>query len=1200
MVRTPGRGAPQAPRPRLKPGLKLWGVSCFWLFFGLAGQLILSHNALAAFECGNNRLAAEDIIDEGKWMRTCDSTNYSNPQVTNGVPRDVRQNDGSITYFPGRSTPPAFGYDQGLSVQLDDFIGPGSMAPDGTSRYDDMFGTGPDATRTAQIRLPLRFIKKTCTVGGGMCFERVGTKIGDPKDGDGVPEPLYWLLLDRKGRRPIDVNDVNMARFTRAGIGLGIANPPELREDQYGELFIEAQTEALAHGVDEAELVIDGIDVRPIPPTVDMDGNARRPRNDDFIGARFGSHGVNVLPGLPLFPWMGEYSITVQGGATIEGGSVVGDRIFADNGINLTNVGLPNSGDLEVNVIDGIVRSYGTGISVASQNEEGMAIVKLQDRALIERLKDPAEGAPLGSTVTPGMITTSGDNSSGIAAITNRAGGSVRVNTPLAIRTTGDESVGVAFLTNWPGEDLLLVETQRRAREEGVTSDGIFLLKVLELALGPVPATVEGYAALTRQSILDALDPDDPSPAVEQFITPATEQAIRLAFEAISDPDLITDDYIDEVRQNVIRRIERTAAIAGGPPLHLRRGIQLQSRGDRPTDGVRLYINDRPANQESDADTDNTDDRPGIHVEDVWANAIDASIASESLEILGTIVIGSEGDFDEDEALTDEVDFDGDGVADAMVHRSRLVVDEPIETTGEASHGAWGRISDGRAFDARVEADISTIGNEADAILLRAESRNEFSDTSPVTIDVAEGAAVTAAGEDASGVHVIGDGEKTVRIDGTVMGGSGSGAGVHIEGDGNVIVGSTGEVGAASGVAILGEESRLSILLRVPDLEDLEVAVGEVDRRVRGSILNTGGLTDFRLEDGAGRTFTLLSNNRAAGILPVDGRGGLYGRGFTLQDGVLQMTEDFAPRASVYEALPQVLSGLNQAPSLRERIGGRRWDGSLWVRMGGKTGRHKPESSTTGGRYDWDSWQFEAGVAGSPGRKTGGSSRWSVEASVHYGTTTADVSGRPVFGVDKGSVKTTDYGVVVNATRIAGNGFYLDGSIAVSRYDVDLASTLSGTLQDGLTGWGTSFGVEAGWRPRPGRMALTPHVQLVWSRVDLDSFADPSGASVSVDDGDTLLGRVGFALEGGAASGNDGIHLRSSAFLEQEVGNGTAMEISGERLAMDAAPTRAVVLAGGSWRGQGGAATVFGQLNASSTFDGSHDIGGSVGLKFQF
>ncbi|WP_164895994.1 autotransporter outer membrane beta-barrel domain-containing protein [Rhizobium hidalgonense] len=55
----------------------------------------------------------------------------------------------------------------------------------------------------------------------------------------------------------------------------------------------------------------------------------------------------------------------------------------------------------------------------------------------------------------------------------------------------------------------------------------------------------------------------------------------------------------------------------------------------------------------------------------------------------------------------------------------------------------------------------------------------------------------------------------------------------------------------------------------------------------------------------------------------------------------------------------------------------------------------------------------------------------------------------------------------------------------------------------------------------PGRQALcslravvdTPQAQLVYSSVDFDTFNDQFGARVSLQDGDSLLGRLGLALD---------------------------------------------------------------------------------------
>jgi fibronectin-binding autotransporter adhesin len=131
--------------------------------------------------------------------------------------------------------------------------------------------------------------------------------------------------------------------------------------------------------------------------------------------------------------------------------------------------------------------------------------------------------------------------------------------------------------------------------------------------------------------------------------------------------------------------------------------------------------------------------------------------------------------------------------------------------------------------------------------------------------------------------------------------------------------------------------------------------------------------------------------------------------------------------------------------------------------------------------------------------------------SFHVDTASADISSR--FG--KGDIDTTGYGFEGTLTWYGNSGFYVDTQAGVTWYSSDIkSSTLRTTLADGNDGFGYGFSVEAGQKiALTSQWSLTPQAQLAYSSVRFDSFTDQYGADVSLDDGDSLTGRLGISAD---------------------------------------------------------------------------------------
>lgn len=230
----------------------------------------------------------------------------------------------------------------------------------------------------------------------------------------------------------------------------------------------------------------------------------------------------------------------------------------------------------------------------------------------------------------------------------------------------------------------------------------------------------------------------------------------------------------------------------------------------------------------------------------------------------------------------------------------------------------------------------------------------------------------------------------------------------------------------------------------------------------------------------------------------------------------------YAPGVPVYEAYAGVLQSLNQFGTLRQRTGGWMLDGNrsadqdgnttatgIQTHIGGNRSHFEPESSTTGTDYEVSSWTLQAGVDGVLRESEAGALIGGI--NFHMNTASADISSR--FG--KGDIDTTGYGFDGTLTWYGKSGFYVDTQAAVTWYDSDLkSSTLQTSLADGNDGFGYGLSIEAGQRiALTSQWSVTPQAQLAYSSVRFDSFTDAYGADVSLDDGDSLTGRLGVSAD---------------------------------------------------------------------------------------
>jgi fibronectin-binding autotransporter adhesin len=299
-------------------------------------------------------------------------------------------------------------------------------------------------------------------------------------------------------------------------------------------------------------------------------------------------------------------------------------------------------------------------------------------------------------------------------------------------------------------------------------------------------------------------------------------------------------------------------------------------------------------------------------------------------------------------------------------------------------------------------------------------------------------------------------------------------------------------------------------------------------------------------------------------------------------DGDWYLRSGFAATVPAYEAYPAVLLTLFDLESLQGRTGNRSWSGAgsagpaglstqapdvvqgsgLWAQIKGAHASIEPESSTSGASYDTSIWQLQAGLdaplhEGAVGRLIAG-------VTGHFGKASADISA----AAGDGEISTEGWGVGGTLTWFGASGFYADAQGQTTWLDSDLAALGS---VEGNDGFGYALSLEAGQRiGLDPNWTVTPQAQLVYAEVDFDSFTDGFGTAVSLDDGDSLKGRLGLAAdyedgwydEAGAATR---IHLYGIANLYYHFDASTAVEVSGVTVSSETE---------GLWGGIGGGGSV--------------------------
>lgn len=313
----------------------------------------------------------------------------------------------------------------------------------------------------------------------------------------------------------------------------------------------------------------------------------------------------------------------------------------------------------------------------------------------------------------------------------------------------------------------------------------------------------------------------------------------------------------------------------------------------------------------------------------------------------------------------------------------------------------------------------------------------------------------------------------------------------------------------------------------------------------------------------------------------------------------------FQPGVPVYEAYANTLLNLSRLPTLRQRVGNRLYDSAdvgrngVWSRVEGTTSRLEPSTSTTGARQDIDSWKAQFGVDRIlAGQEEG--SRLVGGLAFHYGKADTHVSS--AYG--NGTIDTTAYGLTPTLTWYGKNGLYIDAQAQATWYDSDLNSRLAGKLKGGSQANSYGLGIEAGKAfGLSERLALIPQAQLTYVSTRFDRFNDKFGARVESDKGDSLLARVGIALDYKSNWQTAGVNRESNVYgvvnVKHEFLDGTRVRVADVAVASRMARTWGSVGAGANY-GWGDRYAIYGQIDADADFSGSYIVTATAGFRMTF
>ncbi|MBD9577767.1 autotransporter outer membrane beta-barrel domain-containing protein [Pseudomonas sp. PDM23] len=262
-------------------------------------------------------------------------------------------------------------------------------------------------------------------------------------------------------------------------------------------------------------------------------------------------------------------------------------------------------------------------------------------------------------------------------------------------------------------------------------------------------------------------------------------------------------------------------------------------------------------------------------------------------------------------------------------------------------------------------------------------------------------------------------------------------------------------------------------------------------------------------------------------------------------------TPNFRPEVSLYGALPALalVYGRTMVDTLHERVGEERptawqeppaedeatWGPSLgWGRVIYRSGKQDGDRKDAVGNtpeYNYDLTAFQVGAdLYRKERADGGHD----QAGFSLGIGSMDAGVSHYTGRNAGDDTLRAYSLGGYWTHFGPEGWYLDGVLQVSRYDIEARPNELGKLE--TRGWGYTGSLEGGYPYEADKdLWIEPQAQVIYSYVDLDD-SDDVGADVRFRDVESLIGRLGVRIaKDWETEGSDKSRRRTQGWVRPSV-----------------------------------------------------------------
>ncbi|GAA5629183.1 hypothetical protein Brsp05_04482 [Brucella sp. NBRC 12953] len=324
------------------------------------------------------------------------------------------------------------------------------------------------------------------------------------------------------------------------------------------------------------------------------------------------------------------------------------------------------------------------------------------------------------------------------------------------------------------------------------------------------------------------------------------------------------------------------------------------------------------------------------------------------------------------------------------------------------------------------------------------------------------------------------------------------------------------------------------------------------------------------------------------------------------------------PGVPVYQAYIGNLRTLNRLSSYHDRTGNRDFSDDsaqpvtaaqatpqyIWARVEGAYDRLQPKTTSGAINQNINRYAMQAGIDGVFSDTESG--RVFAGIAAQYGQAHSAIASQS----GDGKIDTAAWSLRSTMTWSGNNGLYVDGQAQMSWFDSDLHSdTANEDLVKALHARGYALSVESGRKiALNDRWSLTPQAQLQWSALGGDSFNDVFNADIALRHTDSLMARLGLAVN--YSSGwlkDDGRAARTDLYgvanLYQEFLGGTAIRVSGVDFDTDDDRTWAGIGAGGSYSWADDRYAIYGLVSVNTGlqhFGDSFSVAANIGYRQYF